>query len=266
MLLASEGSRVEDLAEARTSLEKAVALNPRLGSAWSSLALSYASVGRLDAALSAAKRAVDTMPGEPYFQYNLAVVLARMERYDEARVLGRKLQSSGAPAIASAADKFLTELDQAEQYAAFKKSSESDSAAGTGTDHEGPLSLEAPAPRLSRTRQNNADEKAAEESTGTTETPAPSGPRAYSMVGTITEVHCAAAPQIRLTLKAPTIVMHLHAGDIDRVAIKSAGLNSAPKSARCASLRGKSARVSYQLVREKDWDGEVVSIEFRGTP
>ena len=268
MLLTSEGSDGEDMAEARTALEKAVALNPGLGSAWSTLALSYASVGRLDDALGAAKRAVDTMPGEPYFQYNLAVVLARMERYDDARILARKLQSSGSPAIVSVADKFLTQLEEAQRSAAFKKN-ESDSAARTSTDHESNLSAEFPAPGLRRTTRSDLDGKAPEESISTTDTagtPAPSGPRAYSMVGTITEVNCAPAPQIRLTLKAQTIVMHLHSGDFYQVAIKSAGTSAGPKNVGCASLRGKSARVSYRLVREKDWDGEVVSIEFRDSP
>jgi hypothetical protein len=69
-----------------------------------------------------------------------------------------------------------------------------------------------------------------------------------------------------MTLKAQTIVMRLHSGDFSHVAMKSAGANSGIKNVGCASLRGKSARVSYQLVGEKDWDGEVVSIEFRDTP
>src|SRR6266404_2172909 len=116
MLLTSEGSDEEQIAEARTALEKAVALNPGLGSAWSNLALLYANAGALDNALKAAKRAVDTMPGDPHFQYNLAVVLARMERYDEARAVARKLQTSGNSDVVSVADKFLTQLDQAQQY------------------------------------------------------------------------------------------------------------------------------------------------------
>jgi hypothetical protein len=86
------------------------------------------------------------------------------------------------------------------------------------------------------------------------------------MVGTITDVNCAAAPQIRMTLKAQALVMRLHSGDFSQVAIKSAGTNSAAKNAGCASLRGRSAHVSYRLVSERDWDGEIVSIEFRDAP
>jgi tetratricopeptide (TPR) repeat protein len=269
MLLTSEGSDEEQIAEARTALEKAVALNPALGSAWSNLALLYANAGALDNALSAAKRAVDTMPGDPHFQYNLAVVLARMERYDEARAVARKLQASGNSDVVSVAGKFLTQLDQAQQYAAFKKMNESNSAAATAVNHEAKSGAESPAPVLRQKTQSTADpapEGDAAPTAATDASSAPAGPRAYSMVGTITEINCASSPQIRMTLKAQTIVMHLHSGDFSQVAIKSAGTNSAAKNVVCASLRGRNAHISYRLVSEKDWDGEIVSIEFRDAP
>src|SRR6202023_3693937 len=107
----------EQLTEARTRLEKSVTLNPGLGSAWSNLALLYANDGRFDNALSAAKRAVDTMPGDPHFQYNLAVVLARMEHYAEARSVARKLQVSGDPEIFSSAGTFRPNFVKGKKYA-----------------------------------------------------------------------------------------------------------------------------------------------------
>ena len=60
----------------------------------------------------------------------------------------------------------------------------------------------------------------------------------YSMVGTITDVVCANAPQIQITLKAQTIVMKLHADDLGKVAIKSAGssaLTKIPSAPACAA-------------------------------
>jgi len=269
MLLTSEGSDEEQIAEARAALEKAVALNPGIGSAWSNLALLYANAGALDNALNAAKRAVDTMPGDPHFQYNLAVVLARMERYDEARAVARKLQTSGNSDVVSVVGKFLTQLDQAQQYAAYKKTNESNSAAATAINHEAKAGADSPTPILRRKTQSTASPTPLDDAAPTTATDAssvPTGPRAYSMVGTIADVNCDSAPQIRMTLKAQTIVMHLHSGDFAQVAIKSAGTTSGAKNIGCASLRGRSAHVSYRLVSEKDWDGEIVSIEFRDAP
>jgi tetratricopeptide (TPR) repeat protein len=252
-LLMSQGADAEETVEAKTELEKAVALNPGLGSAWSNLALLYADdPGTLDKALNAAKRAVDTMPGEPHFQYNLAVVLAHMERYDDARAIARKLQVSGDPNTVSLARKFLTEVDQAQQYATYKKRSEATST---------------PAAVMKRRTQDVADPAPNENEAASVAAPsAPVGSRAYSMVGTITDVNCAAAPQARITLRAQTIVMHLHTPDFSQVAIKSAGASSGAKKVGCAELRGRNAHVSYQLVSEKEWDGEIVSIELRDAP
>jgi tetratricopeptide (TPR) repeat protein len=263
MLLTSEGSDEEKMAEARTALEKAVALNPALGSAWSNLALLYVNDGRLDNALSAAKRAVDTMPGEPHFQYNLAVVLARMERFDDARTIARKLQTSGDPETVSMAGKFLAQLDQAQQYAAYKKMNEADSVAATTMNHEAKSSADTSAPVLRLRTQNTANAATTDGAPSSTDaTDSPSAPAAYSMVGTITEVSCTDAPQVQITLKAQTIVMHLHAADVTHLMIKPTPV----KSLVCQGLRGRTARITYQLVTEQKWDGEIQAVELRDMP
>jgi hypothetical protein len=101
--------------------------------------------------------------------------------------------------------------------------------------------------------------------------PAPAPPlfsesKVYSMVGNITEVNCASAPQIQITMKSLTIVMKLHAAELAKVSIKSAGSDAAAKGVSCSSLRGRSVRVSYVLVLDKPWDGEMQEVEFRSQP
>src|SRR3977135_3611292 len=158
MLLMSQGADAEEMAEAKTALEKAVALNPGLGWAWSNLGLLYANdAGALNKALSRADLAVHIFPGEPHFQYNLAEVLARMERFDEARTIARKLQSAGDPNIVSLAGKFLTQIDQAQQYAAYKKMNEATSATTPAINRETKFSGEIPAPAMRRRTQDNAN-------------------------------------------------------------------------------------------------------------
>jgi hypothetical protein len=90
--------------------------------------------------------------------------------------------------------------------------------------------------------------------------------KVYSMMGTITDVNCAGAPQIQVTLKAQTITMKLHADNLEKVSIKSAGSAAASKSTTCASLRGRTARISYLLVSGRSWDGEMQEVEFRSQP
>ena len=86
------------------------------------------------------------------------------------------------------------------------------------------------------------------------------------MVGTITDVTCAIAPQIQITLKSLTLVMKLHAADLAKVSIKSASSDAAAKGTFCSNLRGRSARISYVLVLNQPWDGEMQEVEFRGQP
>jgi len=74
------------------------------------------------------------------------------------------------------------------------------------------------------------------------------------------------APQIQITMKSLTILMKLHATELAKVAIKSAGSDAAAKGTTCSSLRGRSARVSYVLVLNQPWDGEMQEIEFRSEP
>ena len=82
------------------------------------------------------------------------------------------------------------------------------------------------------------------------------------MVGTITDVSCTDAPQVQITLKAQTIVMHLHAADVAHLTIKP----TPSKNAVCPGLRGRNARVTYQLVPEQKWDGEIQAVELRDSP
>jgi len=120
------------------------------------------------------------------------------------------------------------------------------------------LSSKAPAPAAT----------VSQESSGTA--PAPplfsGAPKVYSMIGTISESVCTNAPQIQITLKALTIVMHLHADDLGKITFNSAGSSPPAKNINCAALRGRTARVSYLLATDKSWDGEIQAVEFRGQP
>lgn len=86
------------------------------------------------------------------------------------------------------------------------------------------------------------------------------------MLGTITDVNCTSAPQVQITLKSLTILMKLHAEDWAKILIKGPGSEAPAKSVSCATLRGRSVRVSYSLVLDKAWDGEMQSVELRSQP
>lgn len=84
------------------------------------------------------------------------------------------------------------------------------------------------------------------------------------MIGAVAAADCA-APQMQITLQAGKIVMHLHAVDIDKVEFKGGPGGVAGKTA-CSQLQGHKARVRYQLVSGKAWDGEILSITIENSP
>jgi tetratricopeptide (TPR) repeat protein len=247
--------------------EKSVSLNPDFAPAWNYLAMIYSQRNEtLQKALADARRAASLAPGESSYQSQLAALQDRVSHPEDARVAAARIQGtasdrptndkagglavrtpppppplSGAPAPASpapaksASDSGLRIERKTEPEA--KPASTPTVAAATKT--EPPT---APVPPLFSSSQSST---------------------VYSMVGTITDVNCASAPQIQVTLKSQTITMKLHADNLEKVSIKAAGSAAPAKVTSCTSLRGRTARISYLLVSERAWDGEMQAVEFR---
>jgi hypothetical protein len=218
--------------------------------------------------LAAGQRAVSLLPGDSGYQLQVAALLNRLGRTDEAR-------KAAADAQQSASDRD-TEHKAGDLLAQMSKQ-RSSSSPGAGSGPMGPPAPEPPdtSPRIERkTEPVQPPPIPVTEAEPTTmpaasEAPAPplfSETRTYSMLGTITEVNCASAPQVQITLKSLTILMKLHAADLGKVPIKASGSDAPAKNVPCASLRGRSVRVLYSLVLDKEWDGEMQSVELRNQP
>jgi tetratricopeptide (TPR) repeat protein len=288
MMEISQATGGKSDSDAVRSLEKAVALNPDLAPAWASLGSLYSlDKENMGKALAAAQRATALVPGNPQFQYSLAVVLARAARYDEARKLAESLSSSTDPAIASLSEQLLDQLDRAQAIAARGPEGNADSAPATARlqRRPGPPSDNVSAgepvnsgrdeasaavtPRLQHRSGGEENESAANsaaqegnEGSGPATPPPPGGKRLYSMSGTISQVDCAAFPQLILKLEAGGLAMRLHASDLNVVAIKPSTATMPSSKTSCGALQGRRARFSYQLDSQKSWDGEIQSVEF----
>jgi hypothetical protein len=236
------------------AFEKTVSLNADFAPAWDNLAAIYARKPEtLQKALDAARRAASLAPGESGYQYQLAVILASLGRTEEARKVAEQLRNSSSdPRTADRAGDLLAQLSQPRTSAPPASTS-------------GPP-LTASTDRTVHIERKTEPDDTLDESNPPAVLPATAETRVYSMLGTISEVNCADSPQIQITLKAQTIVMHLHAADVAKLVIKSSEANSLAKNAVCTGLRGRSARVSYLLVQDKKWDGEIQTIEFRKEP
>jgi tetratricopeptide (TPR) repeat protein len=253
-------------AGALVAFEKAAALNPDFAPAWYNLALIYSQRNEtLQKALSDAQRAATLVPGDSGYQLQVAALSERMAHPDEARKTAAHVQESASGRAAA---------DKADDLLA-RSSKPQPSAASPSASNEPTKPPSDSGPRIERKTEPDAKSS----STSTVPAAPKSVPAAapapplfsesstvYSMVGTITDVSCSSAPQIQVTLKSFTITMKLHAENLEKVSIKSAGSSAAAKGTTCLSLRGRTARISYLLVSEKAWDGEMQSVEFRSQP
>jgi tetratricopeptide (TPR) repeat protein len=250
--------------EASDAFEKTVALNPDFAPAWYSLAMIYSQRNEtLPKALTDAQRAASLAPGESGYQLQVAALLDRLGHPEEARKTAAQVQETASDrATANKAGDLVARMSKP-QSAAAEPAPASNAPARPSSDS---------GLRIERKTESEAKPSSTPTVPATPKTePAPAPPlfsatRVYSMVGTITDVTCAIAPQIQITLKSLTIVMKLHAADLAKVSIKSGGSDAAAKGSFCSSLRGRSARISYVLVLNQPWDGEMQEVEFRSQP
>jgi hypothetical protein len=209
-------------------------------------------------ALEAAQRAASLVPGDSGYQDQVAMVQRELGSTDDGRkVADAPRKSSDDRAMADSS------LDRSSQPKAPAPAANASVATSASTAERNVRieRKEEPASKPVATASNAAPEKAN----------APASPaisnssetHVYSMVGKISNVNCANAPQIEITVKALTIEMKLHAADTAQLTIKSTGTTPLAKGSACTGLRGRTARVSYQFVQDKKWDAEIETIELR---
>ena len=256
-------------AAAAEALEKTVALNPEFAPAWSDLAMVYSQKNEtLAKALADARRAASLAPGSGNYQTQVAALQDRLSHPEDARMAAARVSQSPNDRAANGRTGDAAARVSPRQApppppgavaatlgdAAAKPASDSGLRIERKTEPGQPPASASPAPATPRAEPAPAPPLFAEST------------KVYSMVGTITEVNCSGAPQVQVTLKSQTITMKLHAESLDKVTIKSAGANAPAKGTTCSSLRGRSARISYLLVSEKAWDGEMQIVELRSQP
>ena len=262
MIAMSRGGYVGVPVGAVVAFEKTVALSPDFAPAWFNLASIYGlRKDALEKALVAAQRAASLVPGDSGYQYQVAVILENLGRTEEARKAAEQLRSSSKDTpMADKAGDLLARISQPRGAPPASKN---------GAKPAAPTERAVQVEQQAVPEDKTATAISKSEPTGNNlpaPSPAPAETHIYSMVGTITEVSCVDAPQIQITLKAESIVMHLHAADLAQVTIKPSGTATLAKNAVCTGLRGRSARVSYQLVSDKKWDAEMQTVELRSAP
>ncbi len=262
--LARAGQSGPPPATLAAAFEKSVSLNPNFAPAWDNLASIYSQRDdTMQKALTDAQRAAALAPGNSEYHLQVAEILDRLGRKEDARKAAAEVQASSSDRkTAERAGDLLARMSRPAASGGLDASG----SLGNAAEH----SASGAAATLRIQRKTEPDDQSSQavssvpRADSAAEPPAPTAPPlTYSMLGTITDTICAYPPQVQITLKARTIVMHLHANDLGKVSVKIAGSNAAAKNTSCAALRGRSARVSYLLSSGKPWDGEIQSLEFR---
>jgi len=241
---------------AAEAFEKAAALNPDFAAAWFNLAMIYSQRDEtLQKALADARRAASLAPGRSNYQLQVENIQEQLGHSDEAR-------KTAAPAQGSANDRARAK-DAADMVA---KTSRPQPAAAAVTASASSAPAKSPATPPPAAPAIPAATKSEPAPAAAPVVPLFSETKVYSMIGTITDVNCSGGPQIQLSLKSLTLLMKLHTTDLSKLSIKSADSASPARSPACSSLRGRSVRISYTLVLNQPWDGEMQELEFRSLP
>lgn len=257
------------------AFEKSVALNADFAPAWFNLAQLYAERDNtLPKALNASQRAAALAPGKGEYQLLMASILNQMGRAEGARKTASEVKDTAADRkTADKAGELVSQISSPKQKPGAVTASYPAAPATAAPAKPAESSM----PKLERRTEPDA-KPASTTSASNSPAPVPAAAstatvpaesisvyaRVYSMIGTISEVTCSLPPQILLTLKSMTIALKLHAENFDKLSIKSAETAPPAKENSCAGLRGRTARISYHLVSDKGWDGEIQDVELRG--
>ena len=261
LMESSKGGRPPD--EVEKSLRTAIQIDPTFAPASSALATFYAQRGEnLEEAERLGARAVELEPSIVAFRLNLAFVLLRMERPDDAiHVLESALKIAKTPAETEQVN---TQLESARRFQEALANRRAPPPQNLGVS---PPALrrrsEEISPPVLRRRSGESPPEQAEGTPAAPEKPPPArGPRDM-LDGTITEVTCSRPAHMDLTLTSRAGTFHLHTEDYSKVEYSALGFEPAGELVPCTGLRGRPARVFFYDLKGRPNEGELISVELR---
>jgi len=250
-LTSTQGGAVGDDTQMREDLRAAIAVSPEFAPPYGVLAVYMANQGdNLPEALKLAQKAQALEPGSTIYQIDLAQVLARMNRYKEARNIALHARTNAAnPMERAEVEHFLAFLDQVSQYsrddsdaaepAVVRESSGTAASTASGTN--------SPA----RTPDATAVQTAGGDA----------GPGAATTLreatGVVTKLSCMNGLKFELDTGAGTLTLRVKPGA--QYYIKVMKRPSGPFNP-CTAIQGQRVKVEYQPVGSNGKMGEVESL------
>ncbi len=213
-------------------LRQAVALKPDFAPADALLGL-YLSSHRQNAeeALACAKKAVSLEPGNTEFIYDLAQVLAQMQRFDEAQYVAERARTNSHNAEYRARfDQFIAYLQNARSIASRSAQSQN------------------PASKTPPVSETSAPAAAAQDE------PAKEADNSREVTGVVTQESCAGGLKLQVAVGAEVFTFHLQTGAHSAIRMMT---KPAPDFDICKSLKGTQVAVRFVPDETKKSSGAI---------
>jgi tetratricopeptide (TPR) repeat protein len=248
-LTSRQGGTIGDDTQMEADLRAAIAVSPEFAPPYGVLAVYMANQGdNLPEALKLAQKAQALEPGSTVYQIDLAQVLARMNRYKDARNIAAHARDNAAnPMERAEAGNFLTFLQQQEQY----------SAGGSGTAE--PDAAEQSSATSSASGSAVGSQSDAQGSAGT-QAVNDDGSNAANLreaTGMVTKLSCMNGVRFELDTGAGTLTLSIKPGA--QYQINMATRRSGPFNP-CTAIQGQRVKVEYQPVGAVGKTGAVESL------
>jgi tetratricopeptide (TPR) repeat protein len=238
-LTSTQGGAVGDDVQMEEDLRAAIASSPEFAPPYGVLAMYVANQGTdLPEALKLAKKAQALEPGNAVYQIDLASVLARMNRFQEARKIALHARGDATnPRERAEAERFLAYLDKVSQ------DSEGDSAGNS--DEQGRAAAQHSA-SASSAANSAMDSPAGSPNDAHTQVAGGDATNAGTLreaTGTVTKLSCMGGLKFELDTGARKLTLHIKPGtDLPiRLATRPSGRFNA-----CTALQGQRVKVAYQ--------------------
>jgi tetratricopeptide (TPR) repeat protein len=248
-LASTQGGAVGDDTQMEEDLRAAIAISPEFAPPYGVLAMYVTNQGTdLPEALKLAQKAQALEPGNAIYQIDLASVLARMNRFQEARKIALHAQSNAtSPNERAEAERFLACLDRVGQYserdADAEQSQSAAPAQASGTSAAGGSTTGSPA---------DASDGAHTRAVGSD---AANAGNLREATGMVTKLSCMGGLKFELDGGAGKLTLHIKPGsDLPiRLTSRPTGRFNA-----CTALQGQRVKVSYQ---PDDAKGKIGTLE-----
>src|SRR5579863_1100796 len=244
----TQGGAVGDDAQMEEDLRAAIAVSPEFAPPYGVLAVYMANQGdNLPEALKLAQKAQALEPGSTIYQIDLAQVLARMNRFKEARNIALHARANASsPGERAHTEQFLAYLEQAERYS----SADTDAPESAAVQQPSAASPAPASPTSSGTPPDTV-------SVTTLPSNAPTAANLREATGMVTKLSCMGGLKFELATEAGPLTLHIKPGA--QFQIKMATRPSGPFNP-CTAIQGQRVKVEYQPYGSDGRTGVVESL------